>query len=167
MLKTSRADTYFLVITFLVVALLGIPTYSSLVEEDGVQTQAASVKPKSADQRVPASIPTKIEAPAASAFHMKTEMDLSCGKKLASLLKVSGGFMQLHGKSCVKNFNSENVEIINRSNGYTASIFDSGKNKYQTDLIQLVQGENEITVRYQDASGKTQEEVLKVLSSQI
>ncbi|MNL75426.1 hypothetical protein D3C87_2012290 [compost metagenome] len=67
----------------------------------------------------------------------------------------------------MKNFNSENVEIINRSNGYTASIFDSGKNKYQTDLIQLVQGENEITVRYQDASGKTQEEVLKVLSSQI
>jgi hypothetical protein len=164
MLKTNRADTYFLVITFMVVALLGVPTYSSLVEDEGHVAHTTSTA--KIEGRIPASIPVKTETPV-STFNSKTELDLSCGKKLAGLLKVSGNFMQLHGKTCFKNFASENVEITNRSNGYTASVFESGKNKYQTDLIQLVQGENEITVRYQDASGKIQVEVLKVVSSQI
>jgi hypothetical protein len=163
--KKSRADSYFLIVTFLVVVLLGIPTYSSLVEEDAASDDIAT-NVRAEASRQPSSVAVQTTKPE-SALRPLTEWNLSCGKKAQSLLKVSGNFVQFHGKSCVKNFNIEHIEIINRSNGYTASVFDSGINKYQTDLIQLVKGENEITVRYQDPSGKTQEEVLKVLSSQI
>ena len=94
-------------------------------------------------------------------------MDLNCSKKGAFKVSVRGNFVQFQGKSCVKGFNEGQVEIVNKSNGYTASIFPRGTDKYQTDLIQLQNGDNEIAIRYRERSGKSVEEVVHVTSINI
>lgn len=135
--------------------------------EDSVVVDADSVEmsqgPSLASGRSPASIPQ-------SNFAMVTRLtkfDVSCAKKALAPLAVDGGYVQFEGKNCLRGLKVGDLEIINKSNGYTASIFLRGTDKYQTDLIQLKKGDNEITIRYRERSGRAVEEVLLVHSNQI
>ncbi|MEN0057901.1 MAG: hypothetical protein AAGB31_03630 [Bdellovibrio sp.] len=160
MFTRQPSETHFIIVTFILVILLGVPTVRTLTEMD--------IKAETMEgTRAPASVPESVAAVAPSSLTEKTDFDLSCLKKNATAFTVRGDFVQLHGKSCLKDFKNTDVEIINKSNGYTASIFIRGSDKYQTDLIQLNKGENEIAVRYRVRSGKTVEEVIRIRSSQI
>ena len=138
----------------------------SLASEDSIShsESVAAVETESAKgDRAPASIhPGKIKKPAPF-----TQFDLKCTKKATTGLVVNDHFMQIQGKNCLKSFNVEKLEIVNKSNGYTASIFATGLDQYQTDLIQLKNGDNEIVIRYSPNSGIWVEEVLKVRAPQI
>lgn len=171
MFKRQPTDTQFLFITALLVLLLAFPTFHTLTKnevEEVTAEQITRVDGVAEGSRAPASVPGKVPTvklkPVLSQF---TQYDLSCAKKGLSELKVSGSYVQFQGKNCLKNFKVSDIEIINKSNGYTASIFGSGTDKYQTDLIQLQKGDNEITIRYRERSGKAVEEVVRILSSQI
>ncbi|ASD65561.1 hypothetical protein [Bdellovibrio bacteriovorus] len=167
MFKAQPSDTQFIIVTFVLVLLLGIPTFMNLTEDSYVVAEEevfeSAQAPALAGGREPASIPSAKVA----AVSRLTQFDLSCAKKALSPLSVDSGYVQFEGKNCLRGFKEGDVEIINKSNGYTASIFLRGTDKYQTDLIQLKKGDNEITIRYRERSGKAVEEVLLVRSSQI
>lgn len=167
MLKRQPTDTQFLFITLMLVLLMGIPTFNTLMSADPEFSEDHVVVAASSMPRVPASIPTTTSMAAPSALSHFAQFDFKCTKKSAGPLKVDGRFIQLQGKNCLKNYQEGDVEIVNKSNGYTASIFDKDSDKYQTDLIQLQKGDNEIVIRYRDRSGKTVEEALFVHSIQI
>lgn len=162
MFKRSPTDTHFIVITLVLVALLAGRTFFSLVDDDkGEEGEIAMTSGASGD-RSPASVPA-----ATPALAQLTQWDLSCKKKDKPHMVVKGSFVQFQGKNCLKNFKADRLEIVNKSNGYTASVFTSGTEEYKTDLIQLNQGENSITIRYIESSGKRYEENVKIQASQI
>ncbi len=171
MLKRPPTDTQFIVITLVLVLLMGIPTFKTLTayEPDVVSDHvAASATNLASQQRAPSSVPAQtVLKPSRPALSHLTRYDVSCAKKAAAAFVVSGNYVQLQGKNCLKNFKDGDIEIINKSNGYTASVFPSGTDKYQTDLIQLQNGDNEIAIRYRERSGKAVEEVLRIRSPQI
>lgn len=160
-------DAKFLTITTLIVLALGAKTFASLTEQD--PTPVADVVAKTGSvktDRSPSSIPDSKEVkPRWDRF---AQHDLSCAKKAtSSLVSIHGSFVQIQGRNCIKGFKAESLEIINLKNGFTASVFESGPNRYQTDLIQLEQGDNEIAIRYKERGGMMVEEVLKVHATRI
>lgn len=168
MFKRLSKDNQLLLITTILVVLMGIPTFHSLVETEEVvgEQSLARLEPL---ERSPASVPIEPSAiKVRSAVSQFTEYDLNCFKKNHPKTEtVMGNYIQFQGKNCLKNFKDGDVEIFNKSNGYTASTLSSGSNKYQTDMIQLQNGENEIVIRYREHSGKTVEEVIRIHSTQI
>ena len=166
MFKSQPSETHFLVITAVLVALMGIPTFHTLTTEENKPDELAaseiSPAPASSPSRSMASV-----APYAMKPKMLTAYDVSCKKQGLTKVNVDGTFVQFQGKNCLKNFKAGDIEIINKSNGYTASIFSSGSDQYQTDLIQLRSGDNEIAIRYRERSGKPVEEVIHVQSPKI
>lgn len=167
MFKRLPSDTHFIFITLVLVLLMAVPTFHTLVnDESGEEAVEVAMSP-TAGLRAPASVPTMAAIAVTSALSQYTAYDLSCPKRGVASVSVSGNFIQLQGKNCLKNFKDGDVEIVNKSNGYTASVFSSGTDKYQTDMIQLQKGENEIAIRYREASGKAVEQVLRIRSSQI
>lgn len=166
MLKRQPSDTQFLIVTFVLVLFLGVPTFMNLTEEDVLIPEAVAAGQGAvlAQGRTPASVPTGLTNKVSSALSHLAQLDLRCAKKAASPLRVEGSYVQFEGKNCLRD---KTLEIVNKSNGYTASVFLKGTDKYQTDLIQLQKGDNEITIRYHDGPGKAVEEVVLVHSSQI
>lgn len=169
-MKRTPTEFQFIMITLLLVAMLGVPTAYSLIDED-ISQELAVAEPNKQDEqaagdRSPASVSTKLGHAKSSLFSM-TNLDLSCAQSFESSFKVVGQFVQFKGKNCLKNFKQDHIEIVNKSNGYTASIFSFGKDQYQTDMIQLMGGENEITIRYNSPAGTKYEKTIKVLASTI
>lgn len=167
MFKRQPTDTQFLFITLILVLLLGIPTFHTLTANEELSEEQVVGTSAPTGQRSPASVSTASALRVASAISHFTQYDVSCAKKVLPKLDVTGSYVQFQGKNCLKNFKDGDIEIVNRSNGYTASVFISGSDKYQTDLIQLQKGDNEIAIRYRERSGKAVEEVVRVRSSQI
>ncbi|KHD88939.1 MAG: hypothetical protein OM95_05555 [Bdellovibrio sp. ArHS] len=168
MFKSQPTDTHFLIITSFLVVLLGIPTFFTLTGNEAVKTEFGEVSStQNLSQRQPASVPQAAAVSVQPALSQLAHYDLNCAKRATAKVNVTGGYVQLQGKNCLKNVKDGDLEIINKSNGYTASIFSSGIDKYQTDLIQLQNGDNEIAIRYRERSGKPVEEVLRVHSSKI
>jgi hypothetical protein len=170
MLK-KPSEIHFIAVTFVLVVLLGARTFASLTEPDQVAVMAPAVASKasvSVAGRNPASIPSAEVVPGKveTSLHQSADFDLDCTKKSSTKLDIKAGYVQFRGKSCARDFNVSEIEIVNKSNGYTASVFDRGSDKYQTDLIQLKHGDNEIAVRYRSA-GKTVEEIIRVTASKI
>lgn len=170
MFKRPPTDTHFILLTLALVLVMAVPTFNTLVSNEEVsEEEVLTVHTlSSSSTRTPASVPhqaasVKVE----SALASFTAYDLSCTKQGHAAVSVSGSFVQFQGKNCLKNFKDGDVEIVNKSNGYTASVFSRGANNYQTDLIQLQKGENEIAIRYREGSGKAVEQIVRVRSSQI
>lgn len=172
MFKRSASDVQFIAVTFVLVALLGVRTFASLVESDEVPASAVAsatgLAQNAVGARAPASVAavTVVPQKVTSTLHQSADFDLNCTKKSADKIAVKGSYLQLRGKSCVRGYAIGQIEIVNKSNGYTASVFDRGSDKYQTDLIQLNKGENEIAIRYKAAGGKSVEEVLRISAPQ-
>ncbi len=167
-MKRTPSETQFILITLLLVLLLGAHAGYSLMKDEMAEPRLASEIENSgtASLREPASLPTSrpVLGQNLSKF---LDVDLSCKKIKDPAYQISGNAVQFKGRNCLKNFVQEKIEIVNRSNGYTASVFPYGENQYQTDLIQLVDGENEIIIRYASPSGPRYERTIKVRSSAI
>lgn len=158
-------QTHFIFVTLVLVLMLGAPTFYSLTEDSDFAALTEQSALAISAARTPASLPPIPAITSEKNLGRFFNYDLSCAKKSGVVpLEVQGGFVQLQGKSCLNKNQRHQVEIVNKTNGYTASIFDSGADKYQTDLIQLADGENEISVRYREPSGKTVESVIFIRS---
>lgn len=95
-----------------------------------------------------------------------TLIELNCGRKLASEMRVNSPWAQIKGRFC-KPGRGKLVEITNESNGFTASVFDIGQDQYKTDLIQLQNGTNKILIRFQTVEGDSEEQTVFVDTSYI
>lgn len=153
-------------ITFFMVLALAFPTYQTLAQKDGTEEDRAQTAQGLTPERNPASLPPASVKPAKMHSHFQ-HMDLNCAKTQYPPVRVAGAFLQLQGKNCGPSLKDGDVEIINRSNGFTASVFPKGVNQYQTDLIQLKEGDNEIVIRYRRSTGQSVEETLRVTSASI
>lgn len=158
MLKVQPTERNFILITLILVVIMGAQTFNSLLKEEGDFVAVTAVA--GADSRSPASIGEM--KPLAKALPQLVDMDLSCSKKWQKNFSVTGTFLQLKGKNCLKGFDQEHIQIVNQTNGYTASVFAFGKNQYQTDLIQLREGDNQIKIRHESKGGNVFEETLSV-----
>jgi hypothetical protein len=150
-----------IVITFGVLSLANAYSYARLYSLN--HSSLASVDPKKTT-RMPASIQpstAKIQAPE---LKTRVSFDLNCklNKKMAGL-KVRGNWTQLKGRVCGGD-KLKLIEITNLNNGFTASVFSSGSQQYQTDLIQLEQGDNKIRVRITPVKGVAEEQTVIVSS---
>lgn len=156
-------ENKFLLITLGLVLGLAFPTFLSLADggEELLAPQVLNGHQRS-DLRQPASLAenTSVKFNPSEDRPLQAKYDLHCKKRALSDFRQSGEFIQLEGESCVKNFNFQQLEIVNKSNGYTATVFPTQSGKYQTDLIQLQPGANEIAIRYRDNEGRLAEEIL-------
>lgn len=157
------AENKFLFVSFLVVLLLGIKTVASLIEPDVDEGRASY-------RRQPASVVKNESASlekALSSTQSTANFDFNCLKDSQKELVVKGAYLQIRGKGCAKAAQSDQISIINKSNGYTAAVFPTGQEEFQTDLIQLIEGQNQILIQYQNSSGKKFQKEVLVNSSHI
>lgn len=117
--------------------------------------------------RLPAAIaPGQITIPTQPLkSHIAYDLNCGTGKKMTAQ-KINGSWVQLKGRLC-NNEKMKIVEITNLKNGFTASIFNMGTRQYQTDMIQLSQGDNEIRVRITPVKGDVEEQTLVVVGQSI
>ncbi len=178
-MNDSKTEWKFIVTTAFLVATIAIPTLASLVVPDE-DLQRMPKTPYSNEQkaRLPSSLPEpgspKLEALVPDAkkelsnnSNSLISYDFSCAKIKMSDFKVKGAFLQLRGRDCAKSSQSPKLNITNKTNGFTASVFLLNTKEYQTDLIQLKEGENQISIEYQTPSGQVEEHVLNVKSDAI
>lgn len=181
-MSIKNTEWKFLVTTAFLVATIAVPTLASLMTPDENTPQTTMVlRPTELKSRQPASLPALVgHAPKKSVVIQDTKkelnnllsnnlisFDFSCGKTKATDFKVEGGYLQLKGKDCNKGAQSPKLSITNKSNGFTASVFMLNDKEYQTDLIQLEEGENQISIQYQTPSGQIEEHLLKVKAGAI
>lgn len=159
MFKRQPTDTQLIFLTLTLVLLMGIPTLNTLAESDEVAPTSRQPASIQAMPAVVKSLPSPVST--------LTKHDLNCREKMNAEVQVNGELLQLQGRRCLGKFKTLTLEIENRSNGYTASVFESGTDQYQTDLIQLQKGSNEIVIKCRDANGKSVEEMLKVHASSL
>lgn len=149
----SSPDNKILVLLGVLVAGLAFPAYQTLAgERPPVMNDMVSAV---LADRAPASVP-KVPT-----LHFEN-LDLGCQSEPLNI-KAHGHFLQMKGQLC----RAKNLSIVNKSNGFTASVFELGQGRYQTDMIQLKDGNNELHIRYQNAQGKEKELKIQVSSSHI
>lgn len=148
----SSPDNKILIVLGVLVAGLAFPAYQTLAGVPVVEDVVAVVMPL---DRAPASVPKE------PLLHTE-QVDFGCSKQLGAI-KAQGSFLQMKGLLC----RGKDLVIVNKSNGFTASVFELGDGRYQTDMIQLRQGENELHIRYQNQKGQEQEHKVQVSSTRI
>jgi hypothetical protein len=146
------------------VATVAVPTVVSLISNDVTEmSSGATAKMTVADaSREPASVSS------ANGIHPHIiSFDVRCATAKKFSFIAEGAYVQLHGKDCSKRASETPLSITNKTNGFTASIFEVSKNEYQTDFIQLKAGENQISIRFQTPAGTVEEDVLQIQSDEI
>ncbi len=97
--------------------------------------------------RQPASIP-KINMGVAAQFPEASELEhtLPCVEHGASYSFVSAGQrLRIESQLCKAGSEMKKSTIVNRTNGFVATVFNLGNKGFTTDLINLTPGENLIT----------------------
>jgi hypothetical protein len=180
-MSIKNTEWKFLATTAFLVATIAVPTLASLMTPDENTPQTTMVlRPTELKAREPASVPSLVSTPKKSIVIQDTKKELnnllsnsmisydfSCSKTKLTDFKVEGAYLQLKGKDCNKGAQSPKLSITNKSNGFTASVFMLNEKEYQTDLIQLEEGENQISIQYQMPSGRIEEHLLKVKAGAI
>lgn len=172
----KNSEWKFVAMTAFLVAMIAVPTLASLITSDEESSHEGLVlRPTELKAREPASLPTTLGAPKKSIVIQDSKKELNnllssnlisydfrCAKAKAKDFHVEGGYLQLKGRDCGKGKWAPKLSITNKSNGFTAAVFMMNEKEYQTDLIQLNEGENQISIQYQMPSGQVEEHILNV-----
>jgi len=162
-MEIAGQENRFLLIFALSVLSLTALTLTSVAAEDGPRVVMVTAEENSA--RTPAAISEKsLLKKAAKVVIQSIQWDLCKDEKISNEVQIRGEFVQMKGRNCdPKKFSSE-LKIVNETNGYTASIIPLGADGYQTDLIQLNEGKNQILIRYQSLDGESFEKKIELQS---
>jgi hypothetical protein len=140
----AQAEFRFLLIMLVLVALLGVPTFISLTQAPPLEAQAIQLNQVNNETRTPASLSFDSNQimTAPSQKSSTSLLNLDCKRK--NLKKeVDSSYVRLMGSPCK---NTDGLEIVNKSNGFSASvIFIRGRN-FTTDFIDLSEGENNLEI---------------------
>jgi len=143
----SKENKFLLTFSFALIALT-VVTLTSVASDESQETLQVVVS-----ERAPASIAPQKFKPLKSKIQA-ISFDLCQTNAHPNFpLEIRGEFVQVKGKNCGKGHSYSGVKIMNQTNGYTASIMPFGENEYQTDLIQLNEGENQILIKYLSPKG--------------
>jgi hypothetical protein len=157
--KTRDKDAR-LLMTFLIFIFVAVPVTSSIFESPRAANKAISQNLQvSMDGlgRSPASVSaSKILEPAQVSSGMTFEFD--CNKPS---LDFSESQIRWTGKWCAGK-EWTNLEVVNQTNGFTASVMPMKDLKFTTDFVDLVEGENEFSFKATLAGGEVVQKTIKV-----
>lgn len=164
-MKSRAPEWKFLSLMAVAVLLLGVQAGRGVLDED--LSDPSMTEPSLEMLRAPASISanTPFEKKSPSFKSALLEWNWNCRQASPIKASVKGDNVRLKGRFCGANFSPQRLVIVNQSNGFTASIFEKGQQEYETDLIQLQQGSNNIHLEYQNSAGQKIESMLTILSS--
>jgi hypothetical protein len=177
-MSNQHTEWKFLATTAFLVATIAVPTLASLLSVDAPE-RPSILRTTESKNRQPSSVPHLNAKTKVVIDDVKKEMnnlintsnsinyDFSCSKNKPTQFIVQGSYVQLKGHDCAKNGNLPKLNITNKTNGFTASVFLLSGKEYQTDLIQLKEGDNQISIQYQYPSGRQEEHVLNVKAGTI
>lgn len=112
------------------------------------------------DSRAPASIASvSVTSSLATTRSIVSSVVWNCQNKGGEVIETES--LQLRLKGFCKE--AQSLNIINSSNGYTASVFTNEKSEYSTDFIQLSTGENLLKVQSTNEKGEVVEKEIKVI----
>jgi hypothetical protein len=112
------------------------------------------------DERLPASVASINAATTITASKsVVSSVNWNCQNKGGETIETES--LQLRLKGFCKEVASLN--IINASNGYTASVFTNENSEYSTDFIQLSIGENILKIQSTNEKGEIVEKQIKVV----
>ncbi|MBC7372234.1 MAG: hypothetical protein H7326_11750 [Bdellovibrionaceae bacterium] len=176
---TQHTEWKFIITTAFLVATVAVPTLASLLGSETNEPSTMAFRSQNQKVREPASLPQLagpkkpivIEDASKELNHLVTENEISfdfqCKQTKSFDFKVQGNYVQLKGHDCDKKGAMPKLTITNKTNGFTASVFVLNGKQYQTDLIQLKPGENQIHIQYEYPTGRLEEHVLNVKSGAI
>lgn len=155
--KKARDRDARLLMTFLLFIFLAVPVTSSLLESPSKKSSSLQNQISFQGTRQPASVlesqsETTQELSSASTFQF------DCNKPAWDL---SGGQVRWTGKWC-SGQEWKSLEVINETNGFTASVIAMKDLKFTTDFVDLAEGENEFSFKATLAGGEVVEKTIKV-----
>lgn len=141
-------EVRFLLISFSILAIIGVPAAYSLVQDPttGTASEVTSTGRGPASVTEVASTGVKNSAKARS-----VTLDWDCGKKSAEQ-QVDGTHLRLKGHLCNLQ-KSESFSVINETNGYTAAVILTNDKQFTTDFIELKDGDNNFQIAFFDQDG--------------
>jgi hypothetical protein len=163
-------------VTVSLILFLGMFIYASVMNSNPYQAQADALTPSGVESRSPASIVSlsaevervvlgsSPETAAAQAPAQKEAevISLVCiNGNTASTITSQAKQIRLRGPVCGGKEVSD-IEVINRTNGFRATIFQTDKVRYSSDYIHLAQGDNQIHLSYMDAEGEARSAELTI-----
>lgn len=152
MARPLHPEFKFLAVTAVLVVLLGVQTFFSLVEKPEAEV-FRPVALETTASRNPASVVTSV-ASLQQTVGASQVFEWDCGQTTQSIA-VTGSQLRIKGGKC------QNVEVKNSTNGFTASVFQTSKEEFTTDFIDLAEGDNKIQIISLQADGtKTSYELL-------
>ena len=143
----------FFLLTAVIVLMLGFPTLSSLVSEPIGKSEVTVVS--EASSRGPASASVD---PLTKPSSVTVEVD--CGSMPQNLV-VEGSHLRLKSSHC-RDLDVIGLSVVNKSNGFTASIFPTKDNQFTTDFMDLAEGNNSFELKLRDSSGQEKTHEIKI-----
>lgn len=113
-------------------------------------------------QRQPASLPSVATLQTSQLFDISSYCLQDQILNSEKSQNINREFVQLQGlRSCQS---QEVTEIVNETNGYSASLLNLNEKMFKTDLLRLQKGENKITIRFKDKKLNSKVSIIKVLA---
>ncbi|MGE0634495.1 MAG: hypothetical protein AB7O96_18915 [Pseudobdellovibrionaceae bacterium] len=139
----------FLVVTAALVVTMGFHTFYAITQPINV---AVAAEPEAfiKSSRSPASLVAAVTVSEKTVLTSQV-LEWECGQKLAPIA-VTSSQLRIKGKNRKSLCNLTGIK--NSTNGFTASVFQTSKEAFTTDFINLVEGNNKIQITSRDESGK-------------
>ncbi len=147
---------------FLVGFVLALIAFTAVTVSSVASNDPTILAEKPESDRAPASIKKISAKPAKMKFQSISVNLCDLNSKQVLPVNVNGQFVQVKGRGCASKSSYSAVKIVNQTNGYTASIMPFGKDQYQTDLIQLIPGTNQILIKYVSPKGTSEERKIEL-----
>lgn len=153
-MNEHRKETRYILLSFAFAVVLSTASLLSLIIP--LRPQA----PDSGADRSPASADlASSKQPDAPTTKFET-LDWDC--VTLSKTKFSATHLRIKGKKQCKDGAIKQIQILNQTNGFTASVFESDKS-FVTDFISLSHGENTLTVKWTDRRGEPSDTTLTLV----
>lgn len=155
--KKTRDKDARLLMTFVIFIFVAVPVTSSIFESPSATKKPFTQNFLVQSDRSPASVTDmKVAEPSPSSSGMTFEFD--CNKPS---LDFSESQIRWTGKWCAGK-EWTHLEIVNHTNGFTASVMPMKDLKFTTDFVDLSEGENEFSFKATLASGAVVQKTIKV-----
>lgn len=88
-------------------------------------------------------------------LYISKSIQTNCNFELPEVIEANT--VRLTGSSC------KLESLVNKTNGFTASLFVGSEKKWSTDFIYLSEGDNDLKIEYFDSKGQLKERSIKIL----
>ena len=154
--KSSRDRDARVLMTFLMFVFVAVPVTSSLLESPVKSQGATVVKSTSEISRLPAS--ERSMTLNANEVSSVSTFQFDCN---TPSLTLDGNQVRWVGKWCAGK-EWEKLEVVNQTNGFTASVMALRDLNFTTDFVDLAEGENEFSFKATLADGEVVQKTVKV-----